>query len=611
MGNFPEALIWLKQNMDEDVAANIISDHNHSETLINSIINNLAEKLTLAFTSWNRCSVRRHLTRFLHRFFHVANCYLDFILDISLLTIIFMVKGPYHLFKYDSFTSQLTFVLVMSIMLPHLKSALTTAHLYPVVPMGYKLWLRSQWKLFSRPQLFLTKVAVITLYPLMPALVLNNTKEIEGKRIKLEKKVIEQSNRQDTILLLEEIKLQTLYLEEARHTLLIFKRNELFMEIMIQLPIHILMLMLSETDYPLESGLQAVFKQSDHFKVGTLLLLVFSIIWSLKTVTITYLKIKTNKKQSLDFRAKAVLALRATLVFCVRMVCYLAYFAPYVGLGGLMNHFKAEKTSMNYEKLKSLKGLYFQYWNKDKDELESIKITDLYRSDYREDLANPTPPPLTSYTAMSLQVAYFVLICMGFLYGCLLWLVKICSSYDFKRCTIWEKLQHIVEVLNIPETFCEWDSKPTNQRNYVKRWWSNVAEMMCLIFLQFISNMTLLIPLLLTGNISEHIFQDLTACNCAFFPGHKIIERHETIRPSIGYFPEEQQAYLLAKKVMFALPVTVTLAAWIDCVLVLSYMKWIHPWCGILQNQKPSPDTRATATNNEITPNERDESTHF
>ena len=42
-GNFPEALIWLKQNMDEDVAANIISDHNHSETLINAIINSLAE----------------------------------------------------------------------------------------------------------------------------------------------------------------------------------------------------------------------------------------------------------------------------------------------------------------------------------------------------------------------------------------------------------------------------------------------------------------------------------------------------------------------------------------------------------------------------------------
>ena len=44
--------------------------------------------------------------------------------------------------------------------------------------------------------------------------------------------------------------------------MLTFKRNELSIELVIQLSVHLIMVCLSQTDYPLESGLQGIFQVS-------------------------------------------------------------------------------------------------------------------------------------------------------------------------------------------------------------------------------------------------------------------------------------------------------------------------------------------------------------
>ena len=89
------------------------------------------------------------------------------------------------------------------------------------------------------------------------------------------------------------------------------------------------------------------------------------------------MKIKTDEKQYLKIVAKVVFAFRATVVVCVRLLCSIAYFAPFLGLGGLMNHYLAERIPMSYDTLKSMKSPFFYFWNKDRDVSQSIKITDL------------------------------------------------------------------------------------------------------------------------------------------------------------------------------------------------------------------------------------------
>ena len=61
-------------------------------------------------------------------------------------------------------------------------------------------------------------------------------------------------------IVMERCKFLTEFMDECRHGLLIFKRNELSMELVIQLSVHLIMVLLSLTDYPLESGLQTLFQ---------------------------------------------------------------------------------------------------------------------------------------------------------------------------------------------------------------------------------------------------------------------------------------------------------------------------------------------------------------
>ena len=166
--------------------------------------------------------------------------------------------------------------------------------------------------------------------------------------------------------MVKEIEHRSAYLKESRDGILIFKRNELFIEIMIQLPIHLCMLLLSITEFPTESGLQATFKQSNTLKPGTVALLLFSTLWSMKTSALTYVKIKTEERQFMNLAAKFFLGVRSMVVFSIRVVCAVAYFAPFLGLCGLLKHHKAEQIPLSPATLHNMQkhSSDYHFWNK-------------------------------------------------------------------------------------------------------------------------------------------------------------------------------------------------------------------------------------------------------
>ena len=87
---------------------------------------------------------------------------------------------------------------------------------------------------------------------------------ISGEKAKETRKTIANKiNSKDTTVLisdLDEIEELTKYLNESKLAMLTFKRNELSIELVIQLSVHLIMVCLSQTDYPLESGLQGIFQ---------------------------------------------------------------------------------------------------------------------------------------------------------------------------------------------------------------------------------------------------------------------------------------------------------------------------------------------------------------
>ena len=58
---------------------------------------------------------------------------------------------------------------------------------------------------------------------------------------------------------------------------------------------------------------------------------------------------------------------------------------------------------------------------------------------------------------------------------------------------------------------------------------------------------------------------------------------------TIGTFEEENYADWLVRMLEWVLPLTVIIAAILDSILVWVYMKYAHPWKGILADEKENP----------------------
>ena len=89
---------------------------------------------------------------------------------------------------------------------------------------------------------------------------------------------------------------------------------------------------------------------------------------------------------------------------------------------------------------------------------------------------------------------------MMIMYGLILTGIKYFLSNDFRSATVWEKLQHIVEALNIPDAFRDWDTdQDLDVAGHLSKWWKVLIEMLVMTFAQLISNLILLLPIWVTG----------------------------------------------------------------------------------------------------------------
>ena len=77
-----------------------------------------------------------------------------------------------------------------------------------------------------------------------------------------------------------------------------------------------------------------------------------------------------------------------------------------------------------------------------------------------------------------------------------------------------------------------------------------------------------------------------------FFSAFAVRARHELIQGAIGAYPEENYAYWLVTTLLWALPLTIFLAALVDLALVLIFMNKAHPWIGILTVEEANEEAK-------------------
>ena len=232
---------------------------------------------------------------------------------------------------------------------------------------------------------------------------------------------------------------------------------------------------------------------------GPLVFLAISVIWSFKTCILTAIKIKNDKKNILPLFPMCVLGLRYLNIFIHRIGSIITYYAPYIGLIMLMNHYHAELIPLDAYDWSSFNNTLYEYWNPITNETQSINITELFRSNYT-DIEYPQPPSITLYTLIHLRTAYGLFYVMYLFYAIIIFMVKYFINKRFKKASKWEKLQHIIETLNIPEAFGDWDTDhELDLDGHLQKWWNILLEMWTMIFMQLLTNLCLLVPFFVTG----------------------------------------------------------------------------------------------------------------
>jgi hypothetical protein len=262
---------------------------------------------------------------------------------------------------------------------------------------------------------------------------------------------------------LEEVEQINVFLNECRLGMLTFRINELCLELVIQLSVHLTMVLLSQTNFPIESGLQSIFNSNDNDeednskeenlsnKSATLAFMIISILWSFTTSALTSIKIATESNKFLPIASKLIVGMRYLLIFIIRICSFVTYFAPYLGALDIMAHYQAETVMLEFETFKRLIKTGYHFMNTITNEIQTIEISKIFRTDYN--ITHPEssqPPPTTVYTLIKLKTASIWFCVIFLVYSVILVLIKTSLNASFKSASFWKKLTHILQAIIMP-----------------------------------------------------------------------------------------------------------------------------------------------------------------
>ena len=100
-----------------------------------------------------------------------------------------------------------------------------------------------------------------------------------------------------------------------------------------------------------------------------------------------------------------------------------------------------------------------------------------------------------------MQTAFIIFWLMYLIYALILAIIKCQLSKDFRSENLGDKLQHLVEAINLPEVYGDWDTDNNlDLDGHYKKWKAVLFEMFLMVLLQLMTNIGLLVPIWITGN---------------------------------------------------------------------------------------------------------------
>lgn len=113
---------------------------------------------------------------------------------------------------------------------------------------------------------------------------------------------------------------------------------------------------------------------------------------------------------------------------------------------------------------------------------------------------------ITNYTLVTLQQAFFIFLSLLALHDLAIFALEIATSIPFRKARWQTKLLHLLESINVPDTFMDWDNDEEGEveikktaEEYRTRWKLVLTETMGKIGLQMLSNLLMLVPIFVTS----------------------------------------------------------------------------------------------------------------
>ena len=202
----------------------------------------------------------------LSRMLKMVMAYVDLVRDIFL--VVFIINlGLFSVADITLFQNVVVWILIATVAVPLFASAVRTSARHPLAIFEFPVWRNfTAEHPPSKCKLAFIRLLVFTCYIFVPAILINNKEKAKLRRQVLEEQGKEEYNSKDGIVtnetLTEQEQIQD-YLDEVRKAYLIFKRNEAALELVAQQSIQLSMLLLSETRYPVATGLHTVGEKGD------------------------------------------------------------------------------------------------------------------------------------------------------------------------------------------------------------------------------------------------------------------------------------------------------------------------------------------------------------
>ena len=236
-------------------------------------------------------------------------------------------------------------------------------------------------------------------------------------------------------------------------------------------------------------GKQNVF-QSKSF---ILTYLIISTVWSCYSCLESSIESLSLRREHLPTMSKVIAQLFVLCSLLRRVLAIVMYFSVPLGLFDLLRHAQSEQVEWD-----PAIGKYFL----DQDGYiqfgESPKI--LWSTINRWNASTQKPPSYKLYTLFGIKEYFLGFWAISTFQAIAIFLAKLKFCQAFKEMTIFNKIVHIQENINISQCTEDWDHRSGSAKDHVKRKDANFREFYVLSLINYFFNAVLLLPLSMLGN---------------------------------------------------------------------------------------------------------------